>query len=151
MNVGAKKPTKKARKTSKKMKTLKNKNCGHADDLSIANVITLSSSEEPPNKTVKRAYRKKNDNTSEYNETTISKSESPKSVRKCRYTGTYSAKNWIKPPQIKKTIKLKDRLAEIEKLISQNKDTGIILDYDENEAKQFFEALGIRRICPSHM
>ena len=110
-------------------------------------MITLSSSEEPPaNKTVKRAYRKKSDKISENNVPMLSKS-----VRKCRYTGTYSAKNWNNPTQMKKTIKLKDRLAEIEKLISQNKDTGIILDYDENEAKLFFDALGIRRICPSHM
>ncbi|CAG9802999.1 unnamed protein product [Chironomus riparius] len=147
MNIDAKISIKKVPKSSKKMDTMQNNKCDCTDELSIANVITLSSSEEPPaNKTVKRSYHKKNDKIVENNRATITKS-----VRKCRYTGTYSAKNWNKQPQIIKTVKLKDRLAEIEKLISQNKDTGIILDYDENEAKKFFEALGIRRICPSHM
>ena len=112
--------------------------------------MSISSSEEPEkmlesssqaNKPAKEPRRKKVQTAEIINQNPT------RSLRKCRYTGTYSAKNWDKQPQqIHKNVKLRDRLIELEKLISQNKDTGISLDYDENEAKVFFEALGIRRI-----
>lgn len=117
--------------------------------MSKANIITISSSEDSPidltNKRVKKGNSQKQAKSFE-----IHSSRAP-SLRKCRYTGTYKAKDWNRPTQMTKNVKLRDRLTELEKLISENKDTGILLDYDEEEAQKFFEALGIRRICSSQM
>lgn len=116
---------------------------------SEADLITKLSSKEPPgnqpNKRTMQPCNKKRDKIPEYNRT------SSRYVRKCHYTGTYNVNNWFQTSQMKKTVKLKDRLTQIEKSISENKSTGITLDNDENEAKSFFDALGIRRIYPSHM
>jgi len=112
-------------------------------DLSNANIITVSSSEDPPVDLTNQKVKQKNSK-----KQVVSR---PPSQRKCRYTGTYKAKDWNRPAQMTKNVKLRDRLAELEKLISENKDTGILLDYDEEEAQKFFEALGIRRICSSQM
>lgn len=117
-------------------------------DLSNANIITVSSSEDPP---VDQTNQKVEQKSSKKQAKSLQAPSRPPSQRKCRYTGTYKAKDWNRPSQMTKNVKLRDRLAELEKLISENKDTGILLDYDEEEAQKFFAALGIRRICSSQM